>query len=185
MEEDSGKYDSARDVFWASGAAFGVRRDVFLQLGGFDEEFVAHQEEIDLCWRMQIAEWRVGIVPQSVVYHLGGGTLGADSPQKLMLNFRNNLAMLCKCTPKPSLWWILPTRLVLDWCASLAYLITGKWSYFKAVCKAHAELWQQRARLIKQHNEINPERGNRPKTIYKGSIIARYCMGRKNFGELM
>ena len=92
VEADEGQYDDARDVFWVSGAAFCCRADVFRALGGFDDDFFAHMEEIDLCWRMQLAGYRVRVVPQSRVYHLGGGTLTTDSPTKVFYNLRNNLA---------------------------------------------------------------------------------------------
>ena len=97
VECDAGQYDDARDVFWVSGAAFCCRADVFRALGGFDADFFAHMEEIDLCWRMQLAGWRVRVVPESRVYHLGGGTLATDSPAKVFYNHRNDLAMLYKC----------------------------------------------------------------------------------------
>ena len=93
VEEDRGQYDDARDVFWVSGAAFCCRADVFRALGGFDGDFFAHMEEIDLCWRMQLAGYRVRVVPQSTVYHLGGGTLQTDSPAKVFYNHRNNLEL--------------------------------------------------------------------------------------------
>ena len=97
VERDEGQYDDARDVFWASGAAFCCRAEVFRALGGFDEDFFAHMEEIDLCWRMQLAGYRVRIEPRSRVYHLGGGSLAQGSPSKVFYNHRNNLAMLYKC----------------------------------------------------------------------------------------
>ncbi len=97
VECDAGQYDDTRDVFWVSGAAFCCRADVFRALGGFDADFFAHMEEIDLCWRMQLAGWRVRVVPESRVYHLGGGTLATDSPAKVFYNHRNDLAMLYKC----------------------------------------------------------------------------------------
>ena len=96
VEEDHGQYDSPTDVFWATGACLMVRSSVFERLGGLDERFFAHMEEIDLCWRMQLEGWKVTVVPESVVYHVGGGTLPASSPFKLFLNYRNNLMMLEK-----------------------------------------------------------------------------------------
>ncbi|MCD8313677.1 MAG: glycosyltransferase family 2 protein, partial [Bacteroidales bacterium] len=93
-ERDSGQYDSPADVFWVSGACMMVRAELFTRLGGFDERFFAHQEEIDLCWRLQLEGYKVTVVPRSKVYHLGGGTLPNDSPWKLELNYRNNLLML-------------------------------------------------------------------------------------------
>ncbi len=94
VEKDFGQYDEPQNVFWASGACLMVRADLFLRLGGLDERFFAHQEEIDLCWRMQLDGYVVTVVPESMVYHVGGGTLPNDSPWKLELNYRNNLLML-------------------------------------------------------------------------------------------
>ena len=119
VEKDRGQYDDERDVFWVSGAAFCCRADVFRALGGFDGDFFAHMEEIDLCWRMQLAGYRVRIVPRSRVYHLGGGTLQTDSPAKVFYNHRNNLAMLYKCaSPAQRLQGKVPdigTRSRQDW----------------------------------------------------------------------
>lgn len=99
VERDMGQYDTPREVFWASGAAFCCRADIFRRMGGFDADFFAHMEEIDLCWRMQIAGYKVMVEPRSRVYHLGGGTMPNESPNKLYLNYRNNLAMIFKCAP--------------------------------------------------------------------------------------
>ena len=136
-ELDEGQYDDPREVFWASGAAFACRAEVFKSEGGFDGEFFAHMEEIDLCWRMQSSGYRIGIEPRAKVYHLGGGTLSALSPRKTMLNHRNNLAMLYKNLPLGHLLWVLPARLVLDGVAAASYLVKGQWACVKAVWQAH------------------------------------------------
>ena len=117
VECDAGQYDDARDVFWVSGAAFCCRADVFRALGGFDADFFAHMEEIDLCWRMQLAGWRVRVVPESRVYHLGGGTLATDSPAKVFYNHRNDLAMLYKCA---SPWQRAVVAVVRPWASTSA-----------------------------------------------------------------
>ena len=122
VEKDRGQYDDERDVFWVSGAAFCCRADVFRALGGFDGDFFAHMEEIDLCWRMQLAGYRVRVVPQSTVYHLGGGTLTTDSPTKVFYNHRNNLAMLYKCASPVQRAVVAVVRPVLDLMAALSYL---------------------------------------------------------------
>ena len=116
VERDEGQYDDARDVFWASGAAFCCRAEVFRAMGGFDEDFFAHMEEIDLCWRMQLAGYRVRIEPRSRVYHLGGGSLAQGSPSKVFYNHRNNLAMLYKCASPVQRSVVAVVRPVLDSC---------------------------------------------------------------------
>ncbi len=125
VERDEGQYDDERDVFWVSGAAFCCRAEVFRELGGFDASFFAHMEEIDLCWRMRIAGRRVRIVPRSAVYHLGGGTLKAQSPAKVYFNHRNNLAMLFKCAPAPQRLLTAAVRPPLDALAALSYPAQG------------------------------------------------------------
>ena len=133
VEKDRGQYDDERDVFWVSGAAFCCRADVFRALGGFDGDFFAHMEEIDLCWRMQLAGYRVRIVPRSRVYHLGRGTLQTDSPAKVFYNHRNNLAMLYKCASPAQRLCVAVARPALDLLAALSYLMQGRRDNFRAV----------------------------------------------------
>ena len=123
VEHDEGQYDDSRDIFWGSGAALCCRREVFLDMGGFDESFFAHMEEIDLQWRMQLAGWRIMVEPRSVVYHLGGGTLPA-SARKIYLNHRNNLAMLFKCASPMQRMVVAVVRPFTDMAAALAHLVT-------------------------------------------------------------
>ncbi len=158
LETDHGQYDAPADVFWATGACLMVRSCVYKSLNGLDDRFFAHMEEIDLCWRMQLEGWKVTVVPESVVYHVGGGTLPASSPFKLFLNFRNNLLMLDNNLSKTfALQYYrngIPLdkaalkgcrkasrriffRKMLDWMSAGVYLITFSWSSFSAVCKAH------------------------------------------------
>jgi len=152
VEDDKGQYDSPSDVLWVTGACLMIRSSLWKILCGLDERFFAHMEEIDLCWRAQLAGWKVTCVPASTVWHLGGGTLAPDSPFKLQLNFRNNLLLLennladtyltrgCKM-PKArrKAKRLIRFRKVLDICAMLAYFCTGKWDYAKAVSSAHRE----------------------------------------------
>ena len=114
LEQDKGQYNDAVEVFWATGACLFVRSTHFWELGGLDEDFFAHQEEIDLCWRLKNKGYKIMVQPKSVVYHVGGGTLNAGSPFKTHLNFRNNLFMLFKNLPISSLFTTIPMRLVLD-----------------------------------------------------------------------
>jgi hypothetical protein len=160
LETDNGQYDSPADVLWATGACLMVRSSVYKELGGLDERFFAHMEEIDLCWRMQLRGYKVTVVPDSLVYHVGGGTLPASSPFKLFLNYRNNLLMLennlAKTFALDSLKSGLDAkkaarkgiqkarcricqRKVLDWMSALVYLMTGRSADFKAVRNAYKE----------------------------------------------
>lgn len=136
-ETDNGQYDDAAVCFWASGAALFVKADVYHQLGGLDEYFFAHQEEIDFCWRLQRAGYEVYVQPQSVVYHVGGGTLPMGNTKKVYLNFRNNLIMLAKNLPWSVLWWKLPFRIGLDAVAAWKGLLGGNGGGFVAIAKAH------------------------------------------------
>ena len=160
LETDHGQYDSPADVFWATGACLMVRSSLYRELGGLDERFFAHMEEIDLCWRMQLAGYKVTVVPESMVYHVGGGTLPATSPFKLYLNFRNNLLMLENNLSKTfGLTFIrkgmdsekasrkavckarcrIFIRKCLDMMSAAVYLLTFKTDCFKAVMKAHKD----------------------------------------------
>lgn len=136
-EDDNGQYDDVQPVFWASGAAFFVRANVFNEMKGFDAFFFAHQEEIDLCWRMQLSGYKIYVCPQSVVYHVGGGTLHKSNPKKVYLNYRNNLIMLYKNWPVGEKWWKIPFRIALDAISAWKALLTGDSSYWLAVLKAH------------------------------------------------
>ena len=157
VEQDEGQYDVPADVFWVSGACLLVRSRLWKKLGGLDDRFFAHMEEIDLCWRIQLAGYRVTVVPESFVYHIGGGTLPNDSPDKLRFNYRNNLLMLENNLAKTfraqgySVEGALGkarrrilTRMLLDGVSALNYLVTKKWNSYKAVVKAHAEYWKLR-----------------------------------------
>jgi len=144
VERDSGQYDTPVEIFWASGACLMIRARVFHELGGFDERFFAHQEEIDLCWRAKLTGHQVWVVPQSCVFHVGGGTLPNDSPGKLYLNHRNNLWMLHKNLPKKGRFGTLVLRMLLDYSSAFIYLIQGKFSLFSSVFRAHRHFWKGR-----------------------------------------
>ena len=137
IEIDRGQYDNTREVFWASGAAMFVRADVWRELGGLDGEFFAHMEEIDFCWRAKNAGYRVEYCPQSVVYHVGGGTLPKSNPRKTYLNFRNNMALLYKNLPPSRIAWVMAMRMALDYVAAMKFLLEGKPQETKAVFEAH------------------------------------------------
>ena len=185
-ERDAGQYDDERDVFWVSGAAFCCRAEVFHALGGFDADFFAHMEEIDLCWRMQLAGWRVRIVPRSTVYHLGGGTLKADSPRKIFFNHRNNLAMLYKCSSPAQRCVVAVVRPLLDLLAALSYLVAGHGRNFCAVFQAYGDFLKWHPQLAAKRKAIQGGRkADGSKHIYRGSIVLRFMFGWKHFGGMM
>ena len=184
-EIDHGQYESSRNVFWASGAALCCRAEVFHQLGGFDADFFAHMEEIDLCWRMQLVGYDVMVAPKSCVYHLGGGTLAVDSPNKVFLNHRNNLAMLYKCAPTSQRIVVAVVRPILDAVAALTYLIKGRGDNCWAVGRAYVDFIHWHSTLSKKRKVTRGGAIADSKYIYRGSIVVRYLLGRKNFNDLM
>ena len=142
VEEDKGQYDTPVEVDWTSGACMCVRTKVYKECGGLDAAFFAHMEEIDLCWRMRNAGWRLVCLPQSTVYHLGGGALSYDSPRKTYLNHRNNLLMIYKNKKHP--FGVLFVRFFLDYAAACFYLMQGRWGACKAVFAARCDYHRMR-----------------------------------------
>ena len=142
VEQDHGQYDTIAEIDWTTGACMCVRTSVYKECGGLDAAFFAHMEEIDLCWRMRNKGWKLACVPQSVVYHLGGGSLSYDNPRKTFLNFRNNLLMIYKNRHFP--WMVLTLRFFLDYAAATMFLVTGKTGSAKAVYEARKEYKRMR-----------------------------------------
>ena len=156
IEQDNGQYNDAIEVFWATGACLFVRSTSFNEVGCLDEDFFAHQEEIDLCWRLKNKGYKIMVQPKSVVYHVGGGTLNAGSPFKTHLNFRNNLFMLFKNLPTFSLFTTIPTRLLLDGVAALTFLNKPKGlKHVLAIAKAHFTFYFEIPKLIAKRQKIN------------------------------
>ena len=179
VEKDHGQYDQPADVLWCSGACLMVRSSVWKALGGLDDRFFAHMEEIDLCWRMQLRGWKVTMVPSSYVYHIGGGTLPNESPFKLRLNYRNNLLMLENNLPSTlgsrfKTRIRIFTRMCLDGLSALVYLLKGKWSFFRAVIQAHLEY-----RRLRRPGEMIPN-ARKPDGLYKGWIVPVGLFGKKS-----
>ena len=181
LEEDTGQYDTPSPIFWASGACMFIRRDVYVKEGGLDSVFFAHQEEIDLCWRLHCRGYQIMSVPQSVVYHVGGGTLEYESPRKTFLNFRNNLLMLYKNLPPLQWLLVMLIRWPLDYVAALQMLLSGKWLNFKAVFQARCAFW----RLRKQYKAIRVTNLRKSKVLYPTTISKRsiifdyYLLGKR------
>lgn len=137
LEEDKGQYDDETEIFWASGCALFIRSEDFWKQNGFDARFFAHQEEIDLCWRLKNAGRKIWYTGKSTVYHVGGGTLNKQNPRKTFLNFRNNLSMLLKNLPFPKLLWLIFLRLCLDGVAGIMFLFRNGFAHTWAVVRAH------------------------------------------------
>jgi GT2 family glycosyltransferase len=177
-EEDVGQYDDAAPVFWASGAAMFVRSTVFHQVNGFDEFFFAHQEEIDLCWRMQRLGYSIYVEPLSVIYHVGGGTLPTGSRQKVFLNFRNNLVMLSKNLPFGEAIWKIPARIVLDMVAGLQALTAGNFSTFISIESAHLD-YLKWLFLGKRHKKLPVISMKKFHGVFNGSVVWQYFINKK------
>jgi len=181
VEEDRGQYDDERPVFWATGACLLVRAEVFTQLGGFDADFFAHMEEIDFCWRLQRAGYEVWYCPNSVVYHVGGGTLHESNPRKTFLNFRNSLAMLYKNLPAGRVFATIFTRLVLDGLAGVQFLLKGRWRDTLAIIRAHGAFYGWLPKLRRKRTDL-PAGTER---LYGRSIVwAYFAQGRKTYARL-
>ncbi|MEP7254513.1 MAG: glycosyltransferase family 2 protein [Ferruginibacter sp.] len=184
-ENDTGQYDMVQPCFWASGAAFFVRPSVYHELKGLDEFFFAHQEEIDLCWRMQLAGYKIYVQPASVVYHVGGGTLPRGNSRKTYLNFRNNLIMLAKNSSLGTALWKIPFRMLLDSISAWRGLLSGDSGYFVAIFKAHLHFtgWIFRNR---KYSVFPVKTGGKLNGWYKGSVVwAYFIQKKKTFSEIV
>jgi GT2 family glycosyltransferase len=172
-EEDHGQYDATEEVFWASGAALVIKGQVYHEMGGMDDYFFAHQEEIDLCWRLQLKGYKIFCCPLSTVYHVGGGTLPRGESLKTFLNFRNNHIMLFKNLPLSEKWWKIPYRLTLDQISASKALFNGDFGYFKTIIKAHIAFFRW---LIfhKKKKVSSPVKLSRLTGVYKGNVVWQY-----------
>ena len=184
-EIDKNQYDATQEIFWSTGACMMIRSELFHEVGGFDEDFFAHMEEIDLCWRIKRLGYSFMVVPESKVYHVGGGTLSYLSPQKTYLNFRNSLYMIIK-NHEGFLFTKLIYRMGLDGIAGSFFLIKGNPRHCWAVIKSHLTMYSNLQAMLKKRKAFQPEKSkfNR-KGLYKGSILwAFYFKGVKTFSKL-
>jgi len=174
-EVDHGQYDQPVSLFWATGACLVIRAKVFHENGGFDDDFFAHMEEIDLCWRLKNKGWQIGLETASTVYHLGGATLSYYSPRKVYLNFRNNLWMLLKNLPENRVVPVLFFRMILDGVAALHFLLSGKVQASRAVFEAHMSFWKNLCRFVKKRRQLLPgvTKNNHPE-IFSGSMVYKF-----------
>jgi GT2 family glycosyltransferase len=186
-EKDSGQYDSATDVFWSSGACMIVRSDAWFKCGGFDPDFFAHMEEIDLCWRFHKAGYRVGYIPSTVVYHVGGGSLPYSSPLKTYLNFRNSLYLLYKNLPEKKLKRIIFIRKLLDGVAAAFFLAKGSLKSVRAVWKAHIDFYKNLEELKTKRKEVQNlgDKQYHAPILNKSIVFEFYIKGRKTYKSLM
>ena len=185
LEKDNHQYDEVSPIFWASGAAMFVRTAIFKEMRGFDGYFFAHQEEIDLCWRIQLAGYNILSCPASVVYHIVGGTLSKDNPHKVFLNFRNNLIMLYKNLSGMERIWVIGSRFLLDAISAWKNVLSGKSSFFIAVAKAHFGFFSWF--LFSQSKSIFPQKtGGKITGKFDGNIIWQHFIKRKKrFSEII
>lgn len=186
LEEDKGQYNDVREVFWATGACLFVRADMYHEMKGFDEDFFAHMEEIDLCWRMKNRGYKIMYCPESTVYHVGGGTLNKTSAKKTYLNFRNNLFLLFKNHPPRYFFLKLLVRAILDGVAAAKFLFSGQLNHHLAVWKAHFSVYASLGKIIRKRKELKKQvKSYTTSAVYLHSIIADYYIrGKKTFTEI-
>lgn len=180
IEKDLGQYDDDIDIFWASGACLAVKREAFYLVGALDEAYFAHQEEIDLCWRLKNFGYNIRYTGQSLVYHVGGATLSSMHPRKTFYNFRNSLYNLTKNVPARQLILTVLFRMVLDGIAAFRFLFTGKTTHFTAVLRAHLNFYKRLPLLLRARKKL-------PKKVdyfSKNSVVCTYYLkGKKKFSE--
>ena len=184
-EKDEGQYDTAEPIFWASGAALFVRSGAWHEINGLDEYFFAHQEEIDFCWRLQLAGYKVYACPQSVVYHVGAGTLPKGNARKVFLNFRNNLVMMAKNMPVWEATWKIFYRFGLDYISALKSLAAGQKTYYRSVVKAHIAFLKWL--FVERKKALFPP-GKKHKLcgyLHKSVVWSHFARGKKTFAEIV
>lgn len=185
-EEDRGQYDDIIDIFWATGACLMIRSEIYNKVGGLDDDFFAHMEEIDLCWRMNSRGYRIACIPQSVVFHVGGGTLHTEHPQKTYLNFRNNLLMLYKNLPQHSLSKVLGWRKLFDYLAAFQLFITGKPQNAKSVIHARRDFLRMLPDFEQKRNEniFYTTKTANLKVLKKCIVIEYFLKNNKTYRQL-
>lgn len=186
VENDDGQYDYAAEVLWATGACMMVRAADYKAAGGFDARFFAHNEEIDLCWRLRLMGRKIFCIPDSAVYHIGGGTLPKNNPMKTYLNFRNNLTMLYKNLSDGELHHVLRVRSVLDYVAALQAMLSGRMGDFKAILRGRRAFkqwlpdYREVRRSVQSMRKVDSVTG-----IYRRSILWQYyAKGHKKFSQI-
>ena len=182
LETDNGQYNDVKEIFWATGACMFVRASLYHELGGLDDDFFAHMEEIDLCWRLKNAGYKIMYCPDSKIYHIGGGTLPKSSARKTYLNFRNNLSLLMKNLPKGKVFGTIFYRFFLDWVAAFKFLCDGSFADFFAVTRAHFSFLRHLPYLKKKRRKLTQ---NKVSQIYQKNIVFKHFLEKKKlYSEL-
>ena len=182
LENDEQQYDDITEIFWATGACMFVRANLYHELGGLDDDFFAHMEEIDFCWRAKNAGHKVVCCPNSVVYHIGGGSLPKSSPRKTFLNFRNNIILLYKNLPKRKILWVFFVRFILDNVAAIRFLLGSGLGDFAAVYKAHLSFYASLRKNLRKRKWIKHQHVS---LIYNKCIVIDYYLKKKkHFSDL-
>jgi GT2 family glycosyltransferase len=186
IEKDNQQYNNVAPIFWATGACHFVRASLYHQLGGLDEDYFAHMEEIDFCWRLQRAGYQIYYQGESTVYHVGGGTLSSASPKKTYLNFRNGLSLIIKHFSTSELIWKLPLRFLLDWAAALKFLLQPSPKDALAVLQAHFAFFSSlRGELAKRRKLASQLNNFKVKQVYpRWLVVDHYLLGKNKFSDL-
>lgn len=179
LEKDEGQYDDEIDILWSSGACFAIRSKVYHELEGFDADFFAHMEEIDLCWRMINSGYKIKCIPSSVVYHVGGGTLSKSSPFKTYLNFRNGLFLILKNMSWASLLFKLPIRILLDWVAAFKFAFVEGPNHSWSILKAHFHVVVRLTTILNKRSK-----GKKYKTESYSIVYKYFVRGEKKYNQL-
>lgn len=181
IEEDEGQYNNTIETTWAGGGCMFVQAELYHTLGGLDAELYAHMEEVDLCWRIRNAGYRIAYCGQSTVYHIGGSVISYGSPQKIFYNYRNSLILLLKNSPANRILWLLPYRLLLDGVSGARSIARGDWKEVKAIFKAHWSFFLRLGYWLKQRKKVQAMISAHPNTaaVYNGSIVLDYFLRKK------
>lgn len=179
LEEDKGQYDKPDSIFWASGACMLIRTEVIHKIGLFEPYFFAHWEEIDFCWRAQNYGYKIMVAPQSIVWHIGGGTLAKTNPRKIFLNFRNSLLCLLKNLPTQELFVKIAMRLILDYIVALKNLCSGRTQETRSILYAHYAFLKCLPLFWKKRKHLPQKRLKTLAGVYHGSIVWQYFIKRK------
>jgi GT2 family glycosyltransferase len=182
LETDKNQYNDISEIFWASGACFFIRSKIYHQLNGFDEDYFAHQEEIDLCWRSKNLGYKTKYVGNSTVFHVGGATLQDINPRKTFLNFRNSLLNIVKNVQKKWLLLVIFSRLILDGVAGLKYILELKPNHTLAIIKAHLSFYKNFFKFLKKRKKLSKKENY---NLHSSIVLHYYVLRRKKFNELM
>ena len=181
LEKDNNQFNDISDIFWASGACLFIRSEVYKKVGGLDEDYFAHQEEIDLCWRTQNIGYKVKYVGQSTVYHVGGATLQETNPQKTFLNFRNSLLNVVKNVPKKWFLFVIFSRLILDGIAGIKFILEVRPVHTIAILKAHMSFYKNILPFLKKRKKLSKKQNY---NLHTSIVWQHFVLGKKTFDDL-